>query len=118
MTAGLVGARPDEVATLNTLTVDLHLLLAAFYRPVGRRTAILIDAPTFPSDRYAVVSQLRHHGLDPADHLVVVRPRDGEADAPPSRTSRARSTSIATGWPSGCWPASTSRPGSCSTSRG
>ena len=78
MTAGLVGARPDEVATLNTLTVDLHLLLAAFYRPVGRRTAILIDAPTFPSDRYAVVSQLRHHGLDPAGHLVVVRPRDGE----------------------------------------
>ncbi len=79
MTAGIVGARPDEVATLNTLTIDLHLLLAAFYRPVGRRTAILIDAPTFPSDRYAVASQLRHHGLDPADHLVVVRPRDGEA---------------------------------------
>jgi kynureninase len=76
--ARIVGARPDEVATMNTLTVNLHLLLLAFYRPAGRRTAILIDAPTFPSDRYAVESQLRHHGLDPADHLVVVRPRAGE----------------------------------------
>jgi kynureninase len=55
------------------------MLLAAFFRPAGRRTAILIDAPTFPSDRYAVASQLRHHGLDPAEHLVVVSPRDGEA---------------------------------------
>ncbi len=78
-TAGVVGARPAEVTTANTLTVNLHLLLAAFFRPDGRRTAILIDAPTFPSDRYAVDSQLRHHGLDPAEHLVVVRPRDGEA---------------------------------------
>lgn len=76
--ARLVGARPDEVATMNTLTVNLHLLLLAFYRPAGRRTMILIDAPTFPSDRYAVESQLRHHGLDPDEHLVVVRPRTGE----------------------------------------
>src|SRR5882672_2162121 len=64
-TARLVGARPAEVATLNTLTVNLHLLLAAFFRPAGRRSAILIDAPTFPSDRYAVESQLHLHGLDP-----------------------------------------------------
>jgi kynureninase len=78
MTAGLVGARPSEVATLNTLTVNLHLLLAAFFRPAGGRTAILIDAPTFPSDRYAVASQLRHHGLEAATELIVVRPRDGE----------------------------------------
>lgn len=79
LTAGIVGARPAEVTTANTLTINLHLLLAAFFRPEGRRTAILIDAPTFPSDRYAVDSQLRHHGLDPAEHLIVVRPRDGEA---------------------------------------
>jgi len=79
MAAGIVGARPEEVATANTLTVNLHLLLAAFYRPKGRRTAILIDAPTFPSDRYAVDSHMRHHGLEPADHLIVVRPREGEA---------------------------------------
>jgi len=78
-TATLAGARPGEVATLNTLTVNLHLLFATFFRPAGRRTAILIDAPTFPSDRYAVESQLRLHGLDPARDLVVVRPRDGES---------------------------------------
>lgn len=78
-TATLVGARPGEVTTMNTLTVNLHLLLAAFYRPAGTRTAILIDAPTFPSDRYAVESQLRLHGLDPARDLIVVRSRDGES---------------------------------------
>ncbi|HUP54707.1 MAG TPA: kynureninase [Methylomirabilota bacterium] len=78
-TARLVGARHAEVATLNTLTVNLHLLLATFFRPSGSRTAILIDAPTFPSDRYAVESQLRLHGLDPARDLIVVRPREGEA---------------------------------------
>lgn len=77
-TATLVGARPGEVATMNTLTVNLHLLFATFYRPAGRRTAVLIDAPTFPSDRYAVESQLRLHGLDPARDLIVVRPREGE----------------------------------------
>ena len=79
MTGSLVGARSAEVATLNTLTVNLHLLLAGFYRPTRGRRAILIDAPTFPSDRYAVESQLRHHGLDPADDLIVVRPRAGES---------------------------------------
>ena len=73
------GRDPREVATLNTLTVNLHLLFATFFRPAGRRTAILIDAPTFPSDRYAVESQLRLHGLDPERELIVVRPRDGEA---------------------------------------
>jgi kynureninase len=78
-TARLVGALPDEVVTMNTLTVNLHLLMASFFRPAGRRTRILIDAPTFPSDRYAVESQLRLHGLDPAEHLVVVGPRHGEA---------------------------------------
>lgn len=78
-TARIVGARPTEVATANTLSVNLHLLLASFYRPSGQRTAILVDAPTFPSDRYVVESHLRHHGLDPAEHLVVVRPRPGEA---------------------------------------
>ncbi len=64
---------------MNTLTVNLHLLFATFFRPAGGRTAILIDAPTFPSDRYAVESQLRLHGLAPARDLIVVRPRDGEA---------------------------------------
>ena len=83
MTARLVGARPAEVATMNTLTVNLHLLLAAAYRPTADRHVLLIDAPTFPSDRYAVESQIRHHGLDPATSLVVVQPREGEATLRP-----------------------------------
>ena len=78
MTGRIVGAHPGEVTTANTLTVNLHLLMASFYRPEGRRSAILIDAPTFPSDRYAIDSQLRHHGLDPATERIVVGPRTGE----------------------------------------
>ena len=77
-TARIVGARPPEVATMNTLTVNLHLLLASFYRPRGERTLVVIEAPTFPSDRYAIESHLRHRGLDPAAHLRVVGPRTGE----------------------------------------
>jgi kynureninase len=77
-TGRLVGADPDEITTANTLSVNLHLLLAALYRPDGERRAILIDAPTFPSDRYVVESHLRFRGLDPEHDLVVVRPRDGE----------------------------------------
>ena len=77
-TGRLVGASPEEVTTANTLSIDLHLLLASFFRPDGVRRRILIDAPTFPSDRYVVESQLGHHGLDPETHLIVVRPRPGE----------------------------------------
>jgi kynureninase len=77
-TGRLVGALSNEVTTANTLSIDLHLLLATFFRPLGSRRRILIDAPTFPSDRYVVESQLRHHGLDPDRDLVVVRPRQGE----------------------------------------
>ncbi len=62
--ARLLGARPDEVVFMNSLTVNLHLLMATFYRPTTSRSAILIDEPTFPSDRYAIVSQLQHHGFD------------------------------------------------------
>jgi kynureninase len=78
-TARIVGARPTEVVTMNTLTVNLHLLLESFYRPVGRRSLCIIEAPTFPSDRYAIESHIRHRGLDPAEHLRIVGPRSGEA---------------------------------------
>lgn len=61
--ARLVGARPREVVFMNGLTVNLHLMMATFYRPTHERDAVLIDEPTFPSDRYAVLSQLRHHGV-------------------------------------------------------
>jgi kynureninase len=76
--ARLVGARPGEVVMMNSLTVNLHLMLVTFYRPRAGRFKVLIDEPAFPSDLYAVQSQLRWHGLDPAAALVTVRPRDGE----------------------------------------
>ena len=76
--ARLVGAEPGEVVMMNSLTVNLHLMMATFYRPAGARTRILIDEPAFPSDLYAVASQIEHHGLDPAGHLLTVRPRPGE----------------------------------------
>jgi kynureninase len=77
--ARIVGARPAEVALLNSLTVDLHLLLASFFRPHGRRRRILTDGPLFPSDRHALTTHLAHRGLDPAGDLVVVGPRTGES---------------------------------------
>jgi len=63
---------------MNTLTVNLHLLLASFYRPVGGRTALLMEHSAFPSDRYAAESQVRLHGLDPARDLIEIAPREGE----------------------------------------
>ena len=75
--ARVVGARPSEVAILNGLTVDLHLLLASFFRPEGRRRRILADGPLFPSDRHALTSHLAWRGLDPASDLIVVEPRAG-----------------------------------------
>lgn len=77
MSARLAGARPHEVAVMNALTVNLHLMLATFYRPCGERRKILIERPAFPSDRYAVVSHLRRHGADPAADLIQVGPRPG-----------------------------------------
>ncbi|HWP95004.1 MAG TPA: kynureninase [Gammaproteobacteria bacterium] len=77
-TARLVGALPDEVVTMNTLTVNLHLMMVTFYRPTPARHRILIEKPAFPSDRYAVESQIRFHGYDPAEALVELGPRPGE----------------------------------------
>ncbi|MGH9519216.1 MAG: kynureninase [Terriglobales bacterium] len=68
--AALIGAQPEEVVVMGALSTNLHLMLASFYRPRGRRRKILIERPAFPSDRYAVVSQLRWHGLDPARDLI------------------------------------------------
>jgi len=75
--AALVGAESGEVTVMNTLTVNLHLLMVSFYRPSGRRRRILIERDAFPSDRYAVASQIRCHGLDPAECLVELAPRRG-----------------------------------------
>jgi kynureninase len=76
--AALVGAQPAEVVAMNSLTVNLHLLLASFYRPSGERQRILIEAGAFPSDRHVVTSQLRWHGIDPAAALIELAPRPGE----------------------------------------
>ncbi len=76
--ANIVGGLPSEVVVMNSLTVNLHLLMASFFRPQGRRRKILIEADAFPSDLYAVKSQLRWHGLNPEEDLLLLRPRKGE----------------------------------------
>ena len=75
----LVGADPEEVVAMNTLTVNLHLMMATFYRPTPERHRIVIEDAAFPSDSHAVASQVRHHGYDPASAVVRLRPREGEA---------------------------------------
>ncbi|WP_126971594.1 kynureninase [Xanthomonas sp. BRIP62411] len=82
--ARVVGALPGEVVAMNTLSVNLHLMMASFYRPTPERGAILIEAGAFPSDRHAVESQLRLHGLDPATQLIEV-----QADQPNGTLSMA-----------------------------
>ena len=76
--ARLVGARPHETVIMNSLTVNLHLLMVSFYRPTAERYRIAIEDAAFPSDSYAVRSQARFHGFDPDDAVVRLRPRDGE----------------------------------------
>jgi len=76
--ASIVGAHANEVVAMNSLTVNLHLLLISFYRPTSQRHKILIEDHAFPSDHFAVESQIRQRGLDPAESLVVVSPREGE----------------------------------------
>jgi kynureninase len=80
LTAGLAylsGARPTEVVAMNSLTVNLHLMLASFYRPVGKRVKILIESGAFSSDRHAVASQLAWHGLSPGAALIEMTPASG-----------------------------------------
>ena len=77
-TARLVGAKPVEVICMNSLTVNLHLMLATFYRPTKSRFKILMEEPAFPSDTYAIKTQIVHHGLNPKEALVLARPRKSE----------------------------------------
>ena len=77
--AKIVGAKPTEVVAMNTLTVNLHLMMVSFYRPTEKRHKIIIEGDAFPSDIYAVESQIRHHGLSVETSLIKLRPRDGES---------------------------------------
>jgi len=77
--ARLIGALPSEVAAMNSLTANLHLLMVSFYRPTPERHKILIEAHAFPSDRYAVESQIRFHGFDPDGSLIQAETRQGES---------------------------------------
>lgn len=74
----LTGAKPHEVVAMNGLTVNLHLLLISFYQPKGTRRKLLCEAKAFPSDRYALCSQIRLHGGNPDDDLIELAPRQGE----------------------------------------
>lgn len=76
--APIVGAEPAEVCPMNTLTVNLHLLLVSFYRPEGKRFKIIMEAGAFPSDQYALESQVRFHGFDPAEAIIEIAAREGE----------------------------------------
>ena len=76
--AELTGAKASEVVAMNTLTVNLHLLMASFYRPTSDRYKIVIESQAFPSDRYAAASQMRLHGFDADEGLLEWTPRDGE----------------------------------------
>ncbi len=77
-TARLAGAKPVEVVVMNQLTVNVHLLMVSFYRPRGLRYKIIMEQKAFPSDQYAVESQVKFHGYDPDDAIVEVGPREGE----------------------------------------
>ena len=76
--AKIVGASKDEVVATNTLTVNLHLLMISFYRPANGRYKIIMEAGAFPSDQYAVETQVRMYGYDPAEAIIEITPRDGE----------------------------------------
>ena len=77
-TSRLVGAQPSEVVVMNALTVNIHLLMVSFYQPKKARNKIIIEQGTFPSDQYAIESQIKFHGFDPQDTLIELRPRESE----------------------------------------
>ena len=76
--ADLVGAKVKEVVSMNTLTANLHFMMVSFYRPTATRHKIIIEDHAFPSDHYAVESQIKYHGFDPTESMVLLKPREGE----------------------------------------
>jgi kynureninase len=90
--ADVVGAEPSEVVAMNSLTANLHLMLVSFYRPTHERPAILMEAGAFPSDRYALESQVRFHGFDPATDLIEVAPDNDDGTISMQALERAIAT--------------------------
>ena len=76
--ARIVGALPSEVVVMNSLTVNLHLMMVSFYRPTKTRYKILFDYSPFPSDRYAIESQIKYHGFDPKISMIELLPDEGQ----------------------------------------
>ena len=76
--AKIVGAKPSEVVVMNTLTTNLHLMMVSFFQPTKTKYKIVVESDAFPSDKYAVESQLKFHGIDPKDGLILWKPRKGE----------------------------------------
>jgi kynureninase len=90
--AAVVGAEPAEVVAMNSLTANLHLMLVSFHRPTRERPAILMEAGAFPSDRYALESQVRFHGFDPATDLIEVEPDNDDGTISMQAVERAIAT--------------------------
>lgn len=76
--AAIVGAKPSEVVVMNTLTTNLHLMMVSFYQPTAKKYKIVVESDAFPSDKYAMESQLKFHGFDPSQGLILWKPREGE----------------------------------------
>ena len=87
--AAAVGALPSEVVAMNSLTANLHLMMVSFYRPTPERPAILMEAGAFPSDRYALESQVRFHGFDPDTDLIEVQPDEPDGTLSMAAIERA-----------------------------
>ncbi|MDB6163645.1 MAG: kynU, partial [Xanthomonadaceae bacterium] len=90
--AGVVGAQPAEVVAMNSLTTNLHLMMVSFFRPTPGRSAILMEAGAFPSDRHALESQLRFHDLDPASNLIELEPDEADGTISMAAIERAIGT--------------------------
>src|SRR3954467_10327703 len=76
--AKIVGCKEDEVTVMNSLTVNLHLLMLTFYKPTATRYKIIMEAGAFPSDQYAIETQVKHYGFNPDDAVIEIAPREGE----------------------------------------
>ncbi|KAI4135086.1 MAG: hypothetical protein LQ347_000981 [Umbilicaria vellea] len=94
--APIVGASRSEVAIMETLTANLHFLMASFYRPTKEKYQIILEGKAFPSDHYAVESQVRHHGLDPASAMILITPSPGSSTPTTSEVLQTVETHAAT----------------------